>query len=687
MPKDRRHAAIMFTDIVGYTSLMGSDEDRAFETLRKNREIHSKLIEQFNGTLIKEMGDGMLISFNLASDAVRCAIKIQKECNGRDIPLKIGIHEGEMVFEGNDVLGDGVNLASRLQELSEEGCITISGTVYNDVKNKAGITTRFIGNSELKNVEAPVKVYEVLCEGEIEEDKSSVNQEPKKSSRRLLYYAIAGLIAVIFAFLIWQFMPRGETGHSSPEDSMDEEISIAVLPFDNLSGVVDQEPMCDGLTEEIIHHLSIIKDFDKVISRNSSMTFKNTDKTTPEAAEILDVNYILEGSYRESGDRLRITAQLIEASTDNHLWSRVYERPRGDIFDIQSDIAQNVASELKRILTPDEAEKISKQPTDNLEAYYFYRQGLNHYYEHTGPDFLKSIEYFEKAIELDSQFTVAYVMIAQCYQYLVRYSYIPLSEVQKKAKEAILKALALDPKLGQAYATLGLVMIVLDRDIYGPEQEFQKAIKLSPGSFEVYSSYAEYLRWHGRYDECISNARRALELDPLTPMTNLWLGALYMYAGRYDESIHQLKKTLDLDPDNIHAHLLLAFNYTMKGKYDKAIAYADTFMSYGIASDIPIWLANSGWIYAKIGKENQARKQLEHMIELSNEQIVDPIFFAFIYDGLGENEKAFSWLTKGVEEGSGQIIYLKAFGNWVFKDLSSNPRYDELLRKVGFNEN
>ncbi len=160
-----------------------------------------------------------------------------------------------------------------------------------------------------------------------------------------------------------------------------------------------------------------------------------------------------------------------------------------------------------------------------------------------------------------------------------------------------------------------------------------------------------------------------------------------MYADSFDESIHQVKKTLDLDPDNIHAHLLLAFNYTMKGKYDKAIAYADTFMSYGIASDIPIWLANSGWIYAKIGKENQARKQLEHMIELSNEQIVDPIFFAFIYDGLGEKEKAFSWLTKGVEEGSGQIIYLKAFGNLHFKDLSSDPRYDELLRKVGFKDN
>ena len=207
MAKQHRHAAIMFTDIVGYTALMGSDEDRAFEVLRENREIHSKLIEQFNGTLIKEMGDGMLVSFNLASDAVRCAIEIQKASIEQDIPLKIGIHQGEMVFEGNDVLGDGVNIASRIQDGTEEGCITISGSVYRDIKNKAGIRTEFIKERNFKNVDERIKVYRVI-NGEDHEELSihknqSTNNNQFLKKRNIQYGIIALLLIVIPALMIW----------------------------------------------------------------------------------------------------------------------------------------------------------------------------------------------------------------------------------------------------------------------------------------------------------------------------------------------------------------------------------------------------------------------------------------------------------------------------------------------------
>ena len=683
MPEDRRLAAIMFTDIVGYTKLMGEDEDKAFDMLKRNHIIHATLIEKHNGKLIKEVGDGTLASFSLGSDAVRCAMDIQKEAKSQNIPLKIGIHEGEMVMAGEDVLGDGVNIASRLQEISAGGSITISGRVYEDVKNKAGINTRLIGERELKNVEEPAKVYKVLCEGEVEKE-ITFNQEPKKSRRKLLYYAIGGLVMVILAILIWQYMPRDETGFSSPENMVNEEISIAVLPFDNISGDPNQEPMCDGLTDQIIHHLSIIKDFDKVISRNSSMTFKNTEKTTPEIAALLSVGYILEGSYRESGDRLRITTQLIEASTDKHLWSEVYDRLRGDIFDIQSDIARNVATELKRILTPEEVEKISKKPTENLEAYYLYRQGLNHYYVHIEREFWKSIEYFERAIELDPQFTMAYVMIAKSYQYLVRYSFISREEVKLKAKEAILEALELDPKLGEVYSTLGLVKIVFDWDIYSPEQEFQIAIKLNPGSIVVCESYAEYLRWLGRYDESISLAKRALEFDPRNFMRYNWLGIFYCYAGRYEESIQAFENTLKLDPDNIRAYQWLAFNYALLGMDDNAIEYADKTMSIIPTKDNPGFLSSIGWLYAKAGKKNQARKNIELIIELSKNSYVDPLFIAFIYAGLGEKEEVFNYLAKAIEERSGYAIYLRAFADLFFHDLRSDPRYDELLREVGF---
>ncbi|MFC2126352.1 adenylate/guanylate cyclase domain-containing protein [Bacteroidota bacterium] len=683
MSEDRRLAAIMFTDIVGYTALMGSDEEQAFDMLARNHTLHENLIKKHNGTLIKEIGDGTLASFPLASDAVRCAKDIQAEARSQKIPLKIGIHEGEMVMSGSDVLGDGVNIASRLVEVSQEGCITISGRVYEDVKNKAGINTRFIGEKELKNVEEPVKVYEVLCEGEVEEE-ITVNQEPKRFSRRLLYYAIAGLVVVISIILIWQFMPTVESGRSSPEETVVEiDRSIAILPFRSLSDDPEKQYLADGVMEAILTNLQRIEEL-SVRSRTSTEQYRDPDRNLTVIGRELNANYILEGSFQKIGDKAKLTVQLILAETDEHIWAEEYNRDWSDIFAVQSEVAQKIAKELFAALSPEEKQYIEKVPTNNLDAYNLYLWGHHYLNKGTKEDFEISIDYFDSAIDLDPEFALAHAGKGYSYQFLVRHSYISGIDVKLKAKEAIQKALELDPSLGQTHAIFGLIMIVFDWDIYGPEQEFQKAIKLSPGNDQVYLLYAQYLRWLGQFDRSISNINRSIELDPLSPFTNLYLAVLYSYAGRYDESNQQLEKVLDLAPDYIHAYEVLGMNYAFKGMYANAVSYSDKIMSYDYTRNDPAWLRSSGWIYAKAGKEDQARKHLEHMFELSNDQIVDPVYIAMIYAGLGDKDEAFTWLSKAVEERSGQAIYLKAYGDWVFKDLSSDPRYNELLLKVGF---
>ena len=681
MPEDRRLAAIMFTDIVGYTALMGKDEEQAFQILRKNREIHRPIIKKYNGEWLKEMGDGILASFRTSSDAVRCAGEIQQIAKKEGIGLRIGIHEGEVVFEGGDVLGDGVNVASRLEEIAEEGCIYVSGAVYKDIKNKTGISAEFIEERNLKNVDEPIKIYRVDCEEVDFENFEISHYGPlRKIKMQFRYYILTVIILGIAVFLIWYYMQEEKELAPTSNAVMEEvDISIAVLPFDNMSGDPDQEFRCDGLTDELIHYLSKISDFGKVVSRNSSMIFKHSDKTTPEIAEILGVQHIIEGSYQKSGERLRITVQLIDAPTDKHIWSQIYDRPEGDIFDIQSDIAQNVAAELKRILTPEEVNKISKRPTDNLEAYSLYLKGLYHINFHTKEDFLEAIDLFKKAIEVDPLFAMAYNKKALCYQFLHRYTMIPFNEGCSNAKEAIRKSLELDPSIGEAYATLGLITASCDWNIYGAEELFKRAINLSPGSAEVYAAYAQYLRWLGRYDESISVAKQALELDPF----NIWLPVCYLHAGRHDEAIEYLRKMLELNLGFGWIHPHLALNYMLKGMCQDALKQTEIAESI-FKEQGAMYYYVLGIIYAKCGKKEKAFEILRELTEQSEKTDIDPVLPAMIYSALGQKDKAFELLSEAVELNSGQTIYLKCEENSYLIDISDDPRYLDLLRKIGF---
>ena len=442
---DRRHAAIMFTDIVGYTALMGSDEDRALEVLNKNRKIHSKLIEQFKGTLIKEMGDGMLISFNLASDAVRCAIEIQKASKEQDIPLKIGIHEGEMVFEGNDVLGDGVNIASRLESDTKEGCITISGSVYRDIKNKTGIQTEFIGEKSFKNVDEPLKVYRVLCEEGVSKPAKNTNSKKSKNEKiKYFYYILAGMFIVSsVVFLIWEYLPQKRT------KELDK--SIAVLPFINMSNDPGHEYFSDGITEEIITQLANIKDL-SVRSRTSVFQYKNNPKEIPQIGNELGVSYVLEGSVRRDQDMVRITIQLINAITDTHVWAENYDRKLEGVLEIQSEVAKKVAEMLDITLSSSEKKRIERKPTEKFTAYEYYLRAMHEDKKWTVEGSQKAVEYLEKALELDPEFSEAYSLYTWQYiQLSVTYQVMSTREALKLALPAAQKAVKYDSLSSDAY--------------------------------------------------------------------------------------------------------------------------------------------------------------------------------------------------------------------------------------------
>ncbi|MEO6218844.1 MAG: adenylate/guanylate cyclase domain-containing protein, partial [Ginsengibacter sp.] len=416
MSQSRQLAAIMFTDIVGYTSLMGDDERVAFDLLNKNRLLQKPLIEQYEGKWIKELGDGVLATFFTVTDAVNCACSIIKGCKAiNGLRLRIGIHHAEVVFENNDVFGDGVNIASRLQSLAVPGGIYISESVRNNVANRKEITTVFIKEETLKHVREPIRIYEVIIDDAIplERPIKSAETETKKVMSQK---------------------------------------SIAVLPFINMSNDTEQEYFSDGMAEEILNSLSHLKDL-KVAGRTSSFQFKGKNIDLREVGEKLGVGAVLEGSVRKQGNKLRITAQLINVQDGFHLWSEKYDRNMDDIFAIQDEIALAITENLKVILLEKEKEIITKSYTQNPEAYEFYLKGrffLNKRF------LFQSLEQFKKAVEIDPDFAKAYGGLADAYVILGFYNFLPAKEAMPKAKRAADTALRLDNSLCEPYCSLGM---------------------------------------------------------------------------------------------------------------------------------------------------------------------------------------------------------------------------------------
>lgn len=459
--------------------------------------------------------------------------------------------------------------------------------------------------------------------------------------------------------------------------------SIAVLPLENLSGDPEQEYFVSGMTDALITNLAKIGAL-KVISKTSVMQYQNTEKSLPEIAQELKVDAVIEGSVMRAGDDVRITVQLIEGESDNHLWAESYGRKLHNILKLQDEVAQAIVTQIKLKLTPQEQVRLTSSHTVNSEAYHAYLKGKYFFDKHSESGFRKSIKYYKTAIEKDTTYANAYAGLAMSYIGLGSPGVEVLHpmEIMLKAKTAAIKALELDDMSAEAHTMLGMVKLFYEWDWSGAEKELKRGIELNPNYAISHMFYSLYLTVVGKHKEAIVTTKRALELDPLSVGMNVTLGNQFFEARQYDQAIKQVLNALEMNPNNWHAHWSLGMACTQKGMFDNAIAEQDKAIA--LSARNPFVLSSLGHVFAVAGMRVEAMKILDEIVQLSKQRYIAPFAIAQIYTGLGNKDKAIEWLGKGIQDRSASMIWLGP--NPIFDSLRSDSRFNDLLKKIGLDK-
>jgi len=682
----RKLVAIMFTDMVGYSAMTQKNEALALELLKEHWELLRRMFPKHGGKEVETKGDAFFVEFASTLEAVRCAIAIQKALFGRNgrvppekqIRLRIGLHVGDVVHTGKYVHGDGVNIAARVEPLAAPGGICLSEDVARQIQNKIDLPLRKLGRGELKNIQLPVEIYKIVLPWEKQPlaffDRLYFRFKQKRAHRWSWAIGIVVSVVLFIGFYFRFFAPseKGPTSSSLPK------IRLAVLPFDNITNNPEDEYFADGMTDEMIAKLSSIASFG-VIARTSVMHYKTNPKSIAEVGRELRVSKVLEGSVRKSVDKLLIRVQLIDVKTQEPVWLHDYDRQLADVFAIQSEVAQQVASALQIGLSPVEKREIEKRGTKNLEAYSLYLQG-NYYAEKRTPQALnKSIEYFNEAIELDPEFAHAYAGLAKSYNLTVIYGYLPPKTIFPRAKAAALRSLEIADMLGEVHSELARIMYWYDWDWPGAEKEFRRAIELAPGYPRAHQGYAEFLSHKGRHDEALDQIEQAQELDPLYLISHLNEGEILYYARRFDQAIQKLNNTIEMEPNFFFPYLSLGLSYFEKGMIEEAIAATQKCVT--LSGGFTAAVAAQAYIFAKSGRRREAQTILDQLLQVSQQRYVPPSLIAFIYTGLNEKEKAFEWFQKAYEIRDPYLVYHIAAP--YYDSIRSDQRFSALLKKMG----
>ncbi len=631
----------MFTDMVGSTALGQTNEAEALRLRDEQERLLRPIFATHQGREIKSMGDGFLVEFDSALRAVECAVAIQQQIHDRNlgpgrtpIQLRVGVHLGDVETRGGDIFGDSVNVASRIEPLAEPGGICITEPVFGQVRNKVSNRLEKLPPQALKNVRFPIDVYRVT-------------------------------------------MPWDESDRAAGAPDTHR---IAVMPLVNMISDPAETYFADGMTEEIISAISKVRELD-VISRTSVMQYKNTTKKVAEIGSDLNVGTLLEGSVRKAGNRVRIAVQLIDVRSDKHLWAENYDRTLEDVFSIQSEIAQGVASRLKATLLESARQRLDRVPTKSPEAHALFLRGRAAHRKGSAQGFREAIQFYRQAVEKDPQYALAYAWGAIAHLSLGSFEVDPPLGAGLEGERLARQALALDPSLSEAHSALGYACYV--RWEFGrADSEVALARDLDPNSHEALVYGAFLLRLRRRFRESERLARRALELDPLSSQTLQDAATDLLYLGRPEEAITLYKTVLEINP-GVRAIGNLGLAYVQTGMGDEGVAMIRENIQ--AAGGIEVASATDlAYALRKAGRLDELRRFLAEALEWYQKRGRGATALVSIYANLGELDTAFEWIDRAFEEHSAYFPTV-AF-DFAFENLWPDPRFGTLLDRLGLGE-
>ncbi len=677
----RKLAAILFTDIVGYSSLAEADERLTLELLEEHRQLIRPILLRHNGREIKTIGDAFMVKFASAVEAVQCALDIQvrlrkrnlKEPPRRQVRVRVGIHLGDVVHEDNDLFGEGVNIASRIVPLAEPGGVCLTEAVRAQVHNKLAYPLEPLGRRKLRNLQVPAELYRVVFPwSEAEAPEAGLRRWLKPFILIPTVLALAGLAGGAFLLL------HGKRPAATPPSPVPAPVrSIAVLPLADFSARPDTAYFADGMTEALITDLAKVRAL-KVISRTSMMRYKGTEKSVPEIARELGVEAVLEGSITREGRRVRISAKLLEARTDRTLWAESYERETRDVLALQREVARAIAQAVQVRLTPLEEASLGQARPVDPAAYDAYLQGLYHWNRRTRTDLEASVRLFRESMDADPGYAPAYAGLAGARVVMADWGYEDPARMYGEARAMAEKAVALDPLLAEAHTAMG-AWHVHRWEWRDAEAAFKRALEINPGYATAHQWYAEILLSIGRFPEALAHARTACDLDPLSLIARTILGVTLYQSRQYDPAIAELEKTLEMDPGFFLARRALWFCHIMKGDAGRAAAeYRRLLEDTGAGGAA---LAAFDGAYGRDGIRGVWRWLLDEGIPLVPQPYSQPYYYATYHAFLGENAAALDRLEEALALRSSNLSQVAT--DPAMDALRNEPRFRDLLRTMG----